>query len=180
MDATTLKSEDDIKAAIQRYTVFGRVIPEQKKQIIQAFKQAGKVVAMTGDGVNDSPALKNADIGIAMGNTGSDATIAIADMVIMGDNLLKINEAFKIAKYTRRKVIQNIILSLTVKFIVMILAILLGFFVTKDGEKMELPLGIAIFSDVGISLLAILNSLLIMRLYHNKKDLKEEQTNAKR
>ena len=107
-------------------------------------------------------------------------TRRIADMVIMGDNLLKINEAFKIAKYTRKKVIQNIILSLTVKFIVMILAILLGFFVTKDGEKMELPLGIAIFSDVGISLLAILNSLLIMRLYHNKKDLKEEQTNAKR
>ena len=157
------------------------LLPHQKVEILEEIKKqsVGKTIFI-GDGINDAPVIASADIGIAMGNTGSDATIAIADMVIMGDNLLKINEAFKIAKYTRKKVIQNIILSLTVKFIVMILAILLGFFVTKDGEKMELPLGIAIFSDVGISLLAILNSLLIMRLYHNKKDLKEEQTNAKR
>ena len=132
------------------------LLPHQKVEILEEIKKqsVGKTIFI-GDGINDAPVIASADIGIAMGNTGSDATIAIADMVIMGDNLLKINEAFKIAKYTRRKVIQN-------------------------GEKMELPLGIAIFSDVGISLLAILNSLLIMRLYHNKKDLKEEQTNAKR
>lgn len=94
----------------------------------------GKTIFI-GDGINDAPVIASADIGIAMGNTGSDATIAIADMVIMGDNLLKINEAFKIAKYTRRKVIQNIILSLTVKFIVMILAILLGFLLRKMVKR---------------------------------------------
>lgn len=157
------------------------LLPHQKVEILEEIKKqsTGKTIFI-GDGINDAPVIASADIGIAMGNTGSDATIAIADMVIMGDNLLKINEAFKIAKYTKRKVVQNIILSLTVKFIVMILAILLGFFVTKDGEKMELPLGIAIFSDVGISLLAILNSLLIMRLYHNKQDFKEVATNEER
>lgn len=72
VDATTLKNEADIKAAIQKYTVFGRVIPEQKKQIIQAYKGAGRVVAMTGDGVNDVLALKCADCSVAMAS-GSDA-----------------------------------------------------------------------------------------------------------
>lgn len=86
------------------------LLPHQKVEILEEIKKqsVGKTIFI-GDGINDAPVIASADIGIAMGNTGSDATIAIADMVIMGDNLLKINEAFKIAKYTRRKVIQNII-----------------------------------------------------------------------
>lgn len=88
VDATTLKSEDDIKAAIQRYTVFGRVIPEQKKQIIQAFKQAGRVVAMTGDGVNDVLALKCADCSVAMAS-GSDAASNAAQIVLLDSDFSK-------------------------------------------------------------------------------------------
>ena len=91
VDATTLKSEDDIKAAIQRYTVFGRVIPEQKKQIIQAFKQAGRVVAMTGDGVNDVLALKCADCSVAMAS-GSDAASNAAQIVLLDSDFSKMPE----------------------------------------------------------------------------------------
>lgn len=103
VDATTLKSEDDIKAAIQRYTVFGRVIPEQKKQIIQAFKQAGKVVAMTGDGVNDVLALKCADCSVAMAS-GSDAASNAAQVVLLDSDFSKMPEVV----LEGRRVVNNI------------------------------------------------------------------------
>lgn len=103
VDATTLKSEDDIKAAIQRYTVFGRVIPEQKKQIIQAFKQAGKVVAMTGDGVNDVLALKCADCSVAMAS-GSDAASNAAQIVLLDSDFSKMPEVV----LEGRRVVNNI------------------------------------------------------------------------
>ena len=103
MDATTLKSEDDIKAAIQRYTVFGRVIPEQKKQIIQAFKQAGKVVAMTGDGVNDVLALKCADCSVAMAS-GSDAASNAAQIVLLDSDFSKMPDVVG----EGRRVVNNI------------------------------------------------------------------------
>lgn len=103
VDATTLKSEDDIKAAIQRYTVFGRVIPEQKKQIIQAFKQAGRVVAMTGDGVNDVLALKCADCSVAMAS-GSDAASNAAQIVLLDSDFSKMPEVV----LEGRRVVNNI------------------------------------------------------------------------
>ena len=103
VDATTLKSEDDIKAAIQRYTVFGRVIPEQKKQIIQAFKQAGKVVAMTGDGVNDVLALKCADCSVAMAS-GSDAASNAAQIILLDSDFSKMPEVV----LEGRRVVNNI------------------------------------------------------------------------
>lgn len=144
------------------------LLPHQKVEILEEIKTSSKgKTIFIGDGINDAPALASADVGIAMGATGTDATIAISDMVIMGDNLTKITEAFKIASFTRKKVIQNIILCLTTKFIVMFLTIM---FSLMPNLEFELPLSVAIFSDVGISLLAILNSLLIMRLYHKKKN----------
>ena len=103
VDATTLKSEDDIKAAIQRYTVFGRVIPEQKKQIIQAFKQAGRVVTMTGDGVNDVLALKCADCSVAMAS-GSDAASNAAQIVLLDSDFSKMPEVV----LEGRRVVNNI------------------------------------------------------------------------
>ena len=66
MDASSLETEEDIKKAILEKTVFGRVTPNQKRQFVQALKEAGKTVAMTGDGVNDVLALKDADCSIAM------------------------------------------------------------------------------------------------------------------
>lgn len=127
------------------------LLPDQKLENLEAIlktKGEKEKVIFVGDGVNDSPCLARADIGIAMGGIGADAAIEAADVVIMTDELTKIAQAIKIAKKTMKIVKQNIVFALAVKIIILALGAL-GF----------ANMWLAVFADVGVSIIAILNSM---------------------
>ena len=130
---------------------FGSLLPQDKVDILNSYKKNTKV-AFVGDGINDAPVIKLADVGIAMGGIGSDATIEASDIVLMQDKLEKLVDVIKISKITKKIVLTNIIFAISFKVIMLILAI---FGIT--------PIWLAIFADVGVTLLSVLNSLRIFK-----------------
>lgn len=88
-------SDEELREAVKTSSIFSRVVPEHKMRIVKAFKENGEIVAMTGDGVNDAPALKHADIGIAMGKRGSQVSREAADLILLDDNFTTIVETVK-------------------------------------------------------------------------------------
>lgn len=89
-DMLNSMSDEELRQAVKTVSIFSRVVPEHKMRIVKAFKENGEIVAMTGDGVNDAPALKYADIGIAMGKRGSEVSREAADLILMDDNFTTI------------------------------------------------------------------------------------------
>ena len=126
---------------------YASLLPQDKLQVIEDLTKENKV-AFVGDGINDSLALVRSDVGISMGNVGSDAAIEASDIVIVDDNISKISKSLKLSKKVRSIVYQNIIFAIGVKVLVLVLAAL-GF----------APMFLAVFADVGVSAIAILNAM---------------------
>lgn len=154
---TYVLTGDDYKIANRVASVVGidecmaNLLPNEKLEKLENVlkkRRENEKVLYVGDGINDSPCLARADIGIAMGGIGADAAIEAADVVIMTDELEKIAEAIKISKRTMKIVKQNIVFALTVKAIVLIL-----------GALGIANMWLAVFADVGVSVIAILNSM---------------------
>lgn len=154
---TYVLTGDDYKIANRVASAVGideciaNLLPNEKLEKLENVlkkRRENEKVLYVGDGINDSPCLARADIGIAMGGIGADAAIEAADVVIMTDELEKIAEAIKISKRTMKIVKQNIVFALTVKAIVLIL-----------GALGIANMWLAVFADVGVSVIAILNSM---------------------
>lgn len=132
-------------------TAHGDLLPQGKVEHIERLKQDGKRVAFVGDGINDAPVMAASDVGIAMGNLGSDMAIETADMVIQTDQPSRVADAVNIGKRTRSIVRQNISLAIIVKLLVMLLG-LLGL-----ANMWQ-----AVFADVGVALICVINALRLM------------------
>lgn len=148
------KVADRVGTTLGLDAVYAELLPEDKLNEMEKLLlgNASGVTCYAGDGVNDAPVLRRADLGIAMGAMGTDAAIEAADVVLMEDDLRRLPEAMGIARRTMRIAKENIVFALSVKLLVMLLGAL-GF------ANMYL----AVFADVGVAVLAILNACRLMR-----------------
>ncbi|RKX48827.1 MAG: cadmium-translocating P-type ATPase [Thermotogae bacterium] len=137
---------------------YAELLPEDKVAILERLKGKSKgKVAFVGDGINDSPVLARADVGVAMGGLGSDAAIETADVVIMDDKPSKLSQAMKTASFTHNIIWQNILFALGVK----------GLFIAL-GTVGQATMWEAVFADVGVALLAVLNATRVLKVSKGK------------
>ena len=130
-------SDSELDERVEQYAVYARVQPEHKVRIVDAWKRKGKITAMTGDGVNDAPSIKAADIGIGMGVTGTDVTKNVADMILADDNFATIVAAVEEGRriYANiRKAIQFLLSSNLSEVICVFVATMLGFTILKPSH----------------------------------------------
>lgn len=151
-DSESIAKEMALEVGIDN--AYGNLLPQGKVEKLEEIidKSKGKVI-FVGDGVNDSPVIARADIGIAMGAIGSDSAIEAADIVLMTDEIGKISDAIEISTHTKNIVYFNIAFALAVKIIVLIL-----------GALGYATMWAAVFADVGVTILAILNSMRVLNI----------------
>lgn len=130
------------------------MLPQDKFKYYENISKVNDITVFVGDGINDAPVLKRADIGISMGEVGSDVAIEASDIVITGDDLAKITVAINISKYTKKIIKQNLIFAIAVKILILLLSIF-GF----------ANMWMAVFADTGVTLLTIINTLRIMKKF---------------
>lgn len=143
---------NDVKNKLDFDIAFGKLLPEDKVNKIKELKTSGENVAFVGDGINDAPVLMASDLGISMGNAGSDAAINASDVVLMDDDLKGVSKLFTLAKVASNTVKINIAFALSVKAVIMAL----GLFGISS-------MWLAVIADVGVSLIAVANSVRILR-----------------
>ncbi len=124
-------TDDQLVSFVKKYTVFARVTPEHKVRIVRALQSGGKVVAMTGDGVNDAPALKLAHVGVGMGRAGTDVTKNVADIILMDDSFATIVTAVEEGRRIYKNVIKTILYNLSSNFAEIFL-IIAGMIILRD------------------------------------------------
>lgn len=130
------------------------MLPTDKFEEFEKVSSKNEITIFVGDGINDAPVLKRADIGISMGGVGTDSAIEASDIVLMSDDLKKIPVAIQISKYTKNIIKQNLVFSISMKIIILLLSVL-GF----------ANMWLAVFADTGLTLLTILNTLRIMKRF---------------
>ena len=130
------------------------MLPQDKFKAFEEVSDNSEVTIFVGDGINDAPVLRRADIGISMGGVGSDSAIEASDIVLMSDELSRIPLAINISKYTKRIIKENLILAMSVKVIILLLSVF-GY----------ANMWLAVFADTGVTLLTILNTLRIMNKF---------------
>ena len=146
-------SDEDFKRDVAKYSVYARVQPDHKVRIVTAWEDNGKVTAMTGDGVNDAPSIKKADIGVGMGITGTDVTKNVADMVLADDNFATIVHAVEEGRriYDNiRKTIQFLLASNLSEVLSIFAATVLGFVILKPVHLLWINLITDVFPALAL------------------------------
>ncbi len=137
-------SEDELCKRIKDVSIFSRVVPEHKMRIIKAFQENGEIVAMTGDGVNDAPALKHADIGIAMGKHGSEVSREAADLILLDDNFSTIVDTIKDGRRIYDNIRKAVGYVFTIHIPIAFAALLAPFLNIKPASLLLLPLHVVL------------------------------------
>jgi Cd2+/Zn2+-exporting ATPase len=158
------QSANEVASRLGITAIYSNCMPLDKVAVISKLQQKSNLVLFMGDGINDGPVLSNASVGVSMGAAGSDLAIEASDLIIMNDDPYQIIEAIRIAKLTKRIVIENIVLALGVKLLIMILSFIFP----------SMPAFVAVLGDSGLAMLCVVSSFRVL-LYRSQKNLDQQK-----